>query len=201
MKIIAVVKIIVLALVFLSNGVAQAGDAQQENPLFVEARNLWQQISASSLDNDVKAPYGKRFGDLAAEQQSLWSLAGQVDNGACTGRCLDNYNDRVLTWQSRLQSFSNDARIALESNNLPKIGVWTKYGQWTQLNMFCFQTYACGPVETIIHGNDMIVVSTPKQTVKGVCQATRSDPESCGECSATWNPPTDRCLWHLERRE
>lgn len=117
MKIIAVVKIIVLALVFLSNGVAQAGDAQQENSLFVEARNLWQQISASSLDNGAKAPYGKRFGDLAAEQRSLWSLAGQVDSGACTGRCLDNYNDRVLTWQSNLQSFSNDARRVLDRSS------------------------------------------------------------------------------------
>lgn len=116
MKIIDVVGTIVLVLSLLSNGAAQAGDAQQENPLFVEARNLWQQISASSLDNDTKAPYGKRFGDLAAEQRSLWSLAGQVDSGACTGRCLDNYNDRVLTWQSNLQSFSNDARKVLDGN-------------------------------------------------------------------------------------
>lgn len=117
MKILAVVRIIVLALVLLSNGVAQAGDAQQENPLYVEARNLWQQISASSLDNGTKAPYGQRFGNLAAEQQSLWSLAGQVDSGACAGRCLDNYNNRVLTWQSNLQSFSNDARKVLDGNS------------------------------------------------------------------------------------
>lgn len=114
MKIFAIVGTIVLALSLLLAGAAQAEDAQQENPLFVEARNLWQQISASSLDNGAKAPYGKRFGDLAAEQRSLWSLAGQVDSGACADQCLDSYNGRVMTWQSNLQSFSNDARKVLD---------------------------------------------------------------------------------------
>lgn len=189
---------IVLALSLTFNITVQA--AQEPNPLFIEARNLWQQLSASSIDTDAKASYGKRFGDLARDQQQLWSLAGQVDSGQCMDGCMTSYNNQVIAWQSALAAFNRDAHMALESSNLPRIGVWTKYGKWAQINVGCRQIYACGPAETIMHGNDMIVVATPRQTVTGICQATRNDPEGCGECSATWTPPTDRCLWHLEKR-
>jgi hypothetical protein len=200
MKILFDVRIIVLALVLLVNGVAQAGDAQQENPLFVEARNLWQQISASSLDNDTKAPYGKRFGDLAVEQRSLWSLAGQVDSGACTDQCLDNYNDRVLTWQSNLQSFNSDARTALESPGLPEAGVWKPFGEFTHGNLgICRQTWACVPKGEVMHDPGMKIISPPMQTLTGYC-SIKDNPEDCGACSATWTPPADHCLWHLESR-
>lgn len=195
MKIQPIVRTIVLALSLLVIETAHAAGAQQENPLFVEARSLWQQISNSSLDNSVKAPYGQRFGDLAAEQRSLWTLAGEVDSGACAERCLDNYNNRVLSWQSNLQSFNNDASMVL-----PKLGKWEKYGKWSQINVACRQVYICRPAETIMHGNDMIVVGTPAQTVTGVCHTNTSDPESCSECTATLTPPTERCLWHLEKR-
>jgi len=188
---------IFLVLSLLFNIAAQA--AQEPNPLFIEARNLWQQLSASSIASDTKAGFGRRFGDLARVQQQLWSLAGQVDSGACTDQCLDTYNDRVMAWQSNLESFNGDARLALESTSLPRTGVWTKYGKWTQVNVFCFQTYVCGPAETIMHGSDMKVVSTPAQTVKGMCQANASDP-GCSECTAALTTPTAPCEWHLEQR-
>lgn len=195
MKIQPIVRTIILALSLLHIETIHAEGAQQENPLFVESRSLWQQISNSSLDSRVKAPYAQRFGDLATEQRILWSLAGEVDSGTCAEQCLDNYNNRVLTWQSNLQSFNSDASMVL-----PKLGKWEKYGKWSQINIACRQVYICRPAETIMHGNDMIVVGTPAQTVTGVCHTNASDPESCNECTATLTPPTERCLWHLEKR-
>lgn len=200
MKILAIVKTIVLAVSLLLIGAAQAEAAQQENPLYVEARNLWQQISESSLDNGAKAPYGKRFGDLAAEQRSLWSLAGQVDSGACADRCLDNYNNRVLTWQSNLEYFNRDARTALESPSLPEAGVWKPIYGFTFNNFGqCRQVWDCAYKGEVMHDAGMKIVYTPRQTVKGFCSIT-NNPENCGACTATETPPTDRCLWHLERR-
>jgi hypothetical protein len=72
---------IVLALSLFFNIAAQA--AQEPNPLFLEASNLSEQLSASSLNDNVKTAFRKRFDDLEREQQDLWILAGQVDGGQC----------------------------------------------------------------------------------------------------------------------
>jgi hypothetical protein len=180
--------------------VVGAQEAQVLNPLFVEARELWHQLSASTLPPDVKAPYGKRFGELAQQQGVLWRLAGQADSGQCTGQCLSSYNGQIEVWEGRLQAFNHDARQALESSNLPRVGVWKTYGKWTHVNVACLQTYICVPSETMIAPSDTRIVSTPARTVTGVCQADRSDPESCGTCTAEFTPPDERCEWRLERR-
>jgi hypothetical protein len=191
---------IFLILGFFINGSALAQQVQVLNPSFVKARDLWRELSASSLSPDEKAPYGRRFGSLAREQQSLWSLAGEVDRGQCKGQCVTAYNNRVIAWQSSLAAFNRDAHLALESTNLPRVGVWRIYGKFTQINVACRQMYVCVPAETIMHPPEMKIVSTPAQTVTGMCQADQSNPESCEHCTAERTPPTDRCEWHLERR-
>lgn len=118
MKISAVIGTIVLALLLLSNVSAQAGEAQQPNPLFLEASDLSEELSASSLNDNVKTAFRKRFGGLAQVQQQLWALAGQVDGGQCAGSCIDLYNSRVLNWQSDLQNFISDAHRWLKSQSV-----------------------------------------------------------------------------------
>lgn len=115
MKMQVVVGTIILALSFLSNMAAQAGEAQQPNPLFLKAGDLAEQLSASSLNDNVKTAFRTRFEGLKQTQEQLWILAGQVDGGQCAGSCIDLYSSRVLSWQSDLQSFIADAHRWLKS--------------------------------------------------------------------------------------
>src|SRR5260221_9900686 len=88
-------------------------DAQQENPLFAQARALADQVASSSMSEDQKGSFANRFAALQAEQQSLWQLAGDVDGGRCADTCQDDYNNRVVAWQNDLASFSAEARAAM----------------------------------------------------------------------------------------
>jgi hypothetical protein len=101
-----------VALLFLASG-ARADQAQQENPLFTQARALADQVAASALPDGTKAEFAQQFAALAAEQQSLWQLAGQVDSGQCAGGCADDYSGRVVAWQNALVAFSAAASAAL----------------------------------------------------------------------------------------
>lgn len=102
---------VTLTLLFVASGLAQR--AQILNPLYVEARNWWAKVNAAPLPNDIKAPYGQRFGHLSREQQNLWSLAGQVDTGSCASACVTDYNRRVIAWQGSLRQFNHDAENVL----------------------------------------------------------------------------------------
>jgi hypothetical protein len=187
-------------MIALSLSVAAWGDAQTPNPLYQEAHDLWQQVSASAMSVDQKAALGKRFGDLAATQQQLWSEAGDVDQGECTDQCLDDYNATVEQWQSDLSAFSSDARAALDAIQ-PVAGVWKTFGDFHQVNVGCFQVWVCVPASQVMHDPDMKIVSEPEEKrVVGVCQMT-DNPTSCGSCTATVTPPTDSCTWHLEPRQ
>ena len=178
---------------------AWADGAQTPNPLYLQARDLWQRISASQMPTDQKADFGKRFGDLAAEQRQLWSEAGAVDSGECADQCLENYNAEIEQWQSGLSAFSSDAQAALDAPSLPEKGTWSLYGQFTHINSVCRQTWTCGPSGQVMHDPDMLLVSTPAKTLTGVCQSSAADPtDPCAACTASWKAPDDVCLWHLE---
>lgn len=99
------------AVLFLAGG-AEA-EAQQENPLFVQARAIADQVAASALPDGTKAEFAQQFAALAAEQQNLWQLAGQVDSGQCADACVEDYNGRVVAWQNALVAFSSSASAAL----------------------------------------------------------------------------------------
>lgn len=189
-----------LALSILFSMIGTSEGAQEPNPLFLEARNLWQQLSASRMPADEKATYGKRFGDLARVQRQLWDFAGQVDSGACADQCLDDYNNRVMYWQSDLETFNSDARSTLEASKQEK-GVWKPFGKFTHGNLgICRQVWYCGPQGQIVRAPDMKIVATPMQTLTGFC-SIKDNPENCGECSASWGSgPEDSCEWHLEKR-
>lgn len=126
MKTLAVVGTIVLTLSLLFNVATQAEGAQEPNPLFLEASDLSEQLSVSSLNDNVKTAFRRRFDDLKREQQDLWILAGQVDGGQCQGSCVDLYNRRVLNWQSKLQSFNHDARAWMDLQKKSDDPMWTK---------------------------------------------------------------------------
>ena len=96
---------------------ALADQAQQENPLFVQAREIAAEVAASSLSTEAKADFAQRFAALQSEQQELWRLAGDVDGGACTGTCVDDYNGRVIAWQNALAGFNAEASAAMPQGN------------------------------------------------------------------------------------
>jgi hypothetical protein len=96
----------------LGHGV-RAGEAQQQNPLFLQAQAIAAQVASSSMSDELKTGFAERIGVLAAEQQNLWSLAGQVDGGQCADACLDDYNSRVVAWQNGLVAFASEASAAL----------------------------------------------------------------------------------------
>lgn len=98
-----------LALSLIFTMATHAEEAQQVNPLFAEAGELADQLSASSLNDNVKNAFRKRFEGLSQTQQQLWDLAAQVDGGQCAGSCIDLYNSRVVNWQADVQSFIDDA--------------------------------------------------------------------------------------------
>lgn len=190
--------VVCFLLLFLFIPFAKADDAQRENPLYSEAKSLWQQLSDSKLSTDKKAVYGKWFGDLANEQRQLWDLAGQVDSGTCVDECLSSYNSRVIAWQNKLQAFSKAAHTELESPGLPMPGIWKTVGAFTHGNLgVCRQTWGCFPNQQVMHGSDTKIVATPSQTLTGFC-STRDNPESCEFCSASTSPPKENCEWHLE---
>ena len=192
------VRIFLLAMVFSFSLGAWADGAQTPNPLYLQAQGLWQKISASQMPTDQKAAFGKRFGDLAAEQRQLWSEAGAVDQGECTGQCLDNYNAEIEQWQSDLSAFSSDAQAALDAPTLPEKGIWKTLGDFHQLNVGCFQIWVCVPATEVMHDPAMKIVSEPaEKSVPGMCQVA-GNPTSCGTCTASVTPPQDTCTWHLE---
>jgi len=96
---------------------ALADQAQQVNPLFVQAQAVAAQVASSSLPAEQKTDFQQRFAALQAEQQNLWQLAGEVDGGACTDTCAVDYNNRVIAWQNDLASFSSAASGALPQGN------------------------------------------------------------------------------------
>jgi hypothetical protein len=115
MKTLLAVGTIVFTLSLLPNMAAQAADAQRPNPLFLEAKNLSQQLSVSALNDNAKNAWRRRFNDLEEVQKQLWDLAGQVDRGQCKENCIDLYNSRVRQWQTDLQSFIHDAKATLQA--------------------------------------------------------------------------------------
>lgn len=116
--------IIVLALSLPMAAFAEG--AQEPNPLFLEASDLAEQLSASSLNDNVKTAFRVRFEGLQREQQYLWAFAGQVDSGQCTGNCINLYNSQVLAWQSKLRSFNDDARRWMDQQKKSDDPMWFK---------------------------------------------------------------------------
>lgn len=100
-----------ITLCFIGDALAQP--AQTQNPLYMQASHLWGKVSNAPLSNEIKAPLGKRFGDLSREQRRLWAMAHQVDSGTCVNGCITAYNDGVEQWQWQLQQFNTDASNAL----------------------------------------------------------------------------------------
>lgn len=194
----AAARCVLLSITLLSSAGAWADGAQTPNPLYQQAHDLWQRISASQMPQDQKAAFGQRFGDLAAEQRQLWSEAGSVDQGECTDQCLDDYNDAVERWQADLSAFNDDAQAALDAPTLPEKGVWKALGDFHQTNTACFQVWECVPASAVMHDPAMKIVSEPAtKSVWGMCQVT-DNPTSCGSCTASVTPPQDICTWHLE---
>lgn len=178
---------------------AWADEAQTPNPLYLQARDLWQRVSASQMPTDQKAAFGQRFGDLAAEQRQLWSEAGAVDSGECADQCLNNYNAEIEQWQSGLSAFSSDAQAALDAPTMPEKGIWQTLGDFHQVNVGCYQVWVCVPATQVMHDPAMKIVSEPaEKSVTGVCQATNDSIDNCGTCTASVTPPEDICTWHLE---
>ncbi len=97
----------------LGSGHGALAEAQQENPLFLQAQTIAAQVASSSMSEELKAGFAERIGTLSAEQQNLWSLAGQVDGGQCADACLDDYNNRIVAWQNALATFASEASAAL----------------------------------------------------------------------------------------
>ncbi len=190
----------VLAVALLPAGTkVTIGAAQVLNPLYVQARNLWQQMSASSIAVSTKAEYGRRFGDLANEQRRLWQLAAQVDARQCSGACLNSYNNSVVAWQANLAKFNGDIQNAL-ATLLPQPGKWQPYGDAIAMegdaSASCWQAWICVPAEQFMAAPNMKVVSTPVQRRHGVCSADSSNPKECGTCN--FLDTLGRCEWHLE---
>lgn len=116
MKILVVFGTIVLALSLLSNVTAQADDAKRDNPLWLEATNMLEELDMSSLNDNAKHYWHRRFNTLAEVQVSLSEWAGQVDRGQCKENCIDLYNSRIDQWESNLQRFNKDAAATLHAN-------------------------------------------------------------------------------------
>ena len=89
------------------------GEAQEENPLFVEASNLIDQIKFADLQESVVQYWANRYADLQTTQQHLWQVAGQVDDGRCQDSCIELYNSQVIRWQNELERFNSEARRLL----------------------------------------------------------------------------------------
>src|SRR5690242_10240334 len=114
--------------------------AQQENPLFVQARALADQAASSSLSDDQKAGFAQRFAALQSVQQTLWQLAGDVDGGRCADDCLNDYNSRVVAWQNDLVSFSAEVSAAMPQGSA-QVTLENHTGQ--TLDLFIDQQQQC----------------------------------------------------------
>ena len=133
----------IAAIVAALLGLASAGPvfaAQQENPLFVQARALADQVASSSLSDDQKAGFAQRFASLQAEQQNLWQLAGDVDGGRCVDDCLNDYNNRVIGWQNDLAGFSAEVSAAMPQGSA-QVTLENHTGQ--TLDLFIDQQQQC----------------------------------------------------------
>jgi hypothetical protein len=102
-----------LAVLLLSNLAAQAG--QEENPLFIEGKNMAEELDISSLNDNAKLHWAQQFKALANEQQQLWEVAGQVVGGQCSNGCAGQYNRRLEQWENNLRRFINDATATLRA--------------------------------------------------------------------------------------
>lgn len=147
MKTPAVVGIIVFALTLLSNMAAQAEDAQELNPLFLEVSDLSEQLSASSLNDNAKTAWSMRFDGLKQVQQELFNLGGQVNSGQCREGCIDLYNSRVSSWESSLQSFSHDANLALHAQQGDPTSKYKCWGDCDRKHTSCWSRCLDGPIE------------------------------------------------------
>lgn len=88
--------------------------------------------------------------------------------------------------------------IAAASSVLADDGLWSASDDFAQVNLACFRVYTCGPASDIIYDENSRLVSTPPQTVWGVCSVGGGAIDSCNVCLT--NPPTRRCEWRLEPR-
>lgn len=75
-------------------------------------------------------------------------------------------------------------------------GVWTPDDNFSQVNVACTRVYTCGPISSVMYGDDKKLVSTAPKIVWGVCSAGDGPVDSCNACLTT--PPTEKCEWHLE---
>lgn len=123
-------RLLFVVLFFSFAQIAHAGDnAQQPNPKFLHAKDMYQQLTKSKLSNDVKLPLVKRWNDLDSEQKELWKLAEKVDNFFKKPKTdqtvidkdnafIDSYNSRVIIWQDALDTFSTDVEAVLTKNGV-----------------------------------------------------------------------------------
>ena len=81
-------------------------------------------------------------------------------------------------------------------------GAWSPAKDFTSSPLVpsagCARMYYCGPREQIMYDSSCRIVATPAQSVGGVCTAGGGPVDSCNACLT--NPPSDRCMWHLETR-
>lgn len=99
-------------------------------------------------------------------------------------------------WRKLLMAFGVlAASVALAS---AESGVWTPASNFAQLNVACTRVYTCGPVGDVMRSADTRLVTTPPQTVWGVCAAGGGAIDSCNVCLT--NPPDEPCEWHIEPR-
>jgi hypothetical protein len=90
--------------------------------------------------------------------------------------------------------------VILASNTVgaKESGAWARQGNFTHINLACFQAWTCHPKQAILHSAESYVaVTKPKQTV-GACGAGTGPADSCNVCFAS--EPTEQCLWELKRR-
>lgn len=147
MKIPVAVRVAVVMLASLFAVIAYADGAQQPNPLFVEASGLSQQLAASSLNDNARTAWARRFQGLEEVQQQLWSLAGQVDAGQCTDSCIDLYNSRVVAWQSSLQTFITDAKATLHAQQNTPESMYKCWGVCDRKHTACWKRCLDRPID------------------------------------------------------
>jgi hypothetical protein len=75
-------------------------------------------------------------------------------------------------------------------------GKWVQ-GSYAQVNLWCVAAFQCTH-PPLLHGSDTVVVTTPNEPVKGICNAAGGDIEGCNACSAS--PPIKPCEYWLEKK-
>lgn len=85
-----------------------------------------------------------------------------------------------------------------QATGAKKAGKWVK-GSFAQVNVFCVQAYQCIPGVNVLHGSDTVVMTTPNEGIKGVCNAGGGPTDSCNICAS--NPPSKRCEYWLEKKK